>query len=326
MGQKIYGRKPVLETLKSGRRKINRIFLLHGSKDFILNQIQTHAYAKGIEVIFESKRKLDALVNSENHQGVVALEADFEYEDLDSLFYASQKKSEAVFGVMLDEIEDPQNFGAIVRSADAFGVHGVIIPKHRASGVTPTTFKASAGAIENIPIIQVGNLNETIRDLKKRQVWVIGTSPDGERNFFEWDFKQPSVLVFGNEGRGLRQLVKTNCDVLVKIPMKGTINSLNASVSAAILMSEVYRQREWTTKFSEQSSFEEMYKFKSENRLLDEYSDRYFFRSSPTSSFKNSNEGDPQKKHSSVSRLSAYQETSIIPDPPGKNRGGKFHW
>ncbi len=245
MSEKIYGRNPVLEAIRSGSRGVNRIFLMQGSRDGVLNQIEAHAKAKGIPITIETRHRLDTLAGTDKHQGVLAVVEDFQYASLQDVLDIAKKKNENPFLLLLDEIEDPHNLGAILRSADAAGVHGVVIPKNRAAEVNATVVKASAGAAEHIPTVKVTNLNETIRELKEGNVWVVGTDGEASKNFYEYDYKSPVAIVIGNEGRGLRRLVAENCDELVKIPMAGKMSSLNASVAAALLLFEVIRQRDW---------------------------------------------------------------------------------
>jgi 23S rRNA (guanosine2251-2'-O)-methyltransferase len=245
MSEKIYGRNPVLEAIRSGSRGVNRIFLMQGSRDGVLNQIEAHAKAKGIPITVETRHRLDTLAGTDKHQGVLAVVEDFHYADLQDVLDIAKKKKENPFLLLLDEIEDPHNLGAILRSADAAGAHGAVIPKNRAVEVNSTVLKASAGAAEHIPTVKVTNLNETIRELKEANIWVVGTDADASKNFYEYDFKGPVAIVIGNEGKGLRRLVSENCDELVKIPMAGKMSSLNASVAAALMLFEVARQRNW---------------------------------------------------------------------------------
>lgn len=246
MSEKIYGRKPVLEAIRSGARAISRIYLMQGSRDDILHQIETHANARGIAVGFEPRHRMDTMAGGANHQGVIAVAEAFHYSDLEDIFQAARSKNEPVFTILLDEIEDPGNLGAIIRSADAAGVHGVVIPKHHAAEINATVVKASAGAAEHVTTVKTTNLNDTIRKLKEANVWVVGAAGEATKDFFEYDYRQPVALVIGNEGKGLRRLVRENCDELVKIPMAGKMSSLNASVASALLLFEVARQRRWT--------------------------------------------------------------------------------
>ncbi|MGH7739067.1 MAG: 23S rRNA (guanosine(2251)-2'-O)-methyltransferase RlmB [bacterium] len=245
MSEKIYGRKPVLEAIRSGARAISHIYLMQGSRDDILHQIESHAKARGISVGMETRHRMDTMAGNAHHQGVIAVAEAYRYADLEDIFRAARSKNEPVFTILLDEIEDPQNLGAIIRSADAAGVHGVIIPKHHAAEVNATVIKASAGAAEHVTTVKSTNLNDTIRKLKDANVWIVGAAGEATKNFYEYDYRQPVALVIGNEGKGLRRLVRENCDELVKVPMAGKMSSLNASVASALLLFEVVRQRQW---------------------------------------------------------------------------------
>jgi 23S rRNA (guanosine2251-2'-O)-methyltransferase len=245
MSEKIYGRKPVLEAIRSGSRAISRIYLMQGSRDDILHQIESHANARGIPIGFETRHRMDTMAGNGNHQGVIAVADAYQYADLEDIFAAARAKDEPLFTILLDEIEDPQNLGAIIRSADAAGVHGVVIPKHHAAEVNATVIKASAGAAEHVTTVKTTNLNETIRKLKDANVWIVGAAGEATKNFYEYDYRQSVAIVIGNEGKGLRRLVRENCDELVKIPMAGKMSSLNASVASALLLFEVVRQRQW---------------------------------------------------------------------------------
>jgi 23S rRNA (guanosine2251-2'-O)-methyltransferase len=245
MSEKLYGRKPVLETLRSGSRTVHRIHLLNGAKDDTVHLIEAQARAKNIPLSHESRHKLDALAGTEHHQGVVAVVADFKYSGVRDLSAVAEKKGEPLFAIVLDELEDPQNLGAILRSVEASGAHGVLLPRDRATGVTATVVKVSAGAADHVLIAQESNINEALRKLKDAGAWVVGTDADATTEFHEMDFTRPTVIVIGSEGKGMRRLVRENCDTLVKIPMYGQVSSLNASVSAALLLYEVVRQRRW---------------------------------------------------------------------------------
>jgi 23S rRNA (guanosine2251-2'-O)-methyltransferase len=316
MSEKIYGRKPVLEALRSGNRTVTRLYLLQGSRDAILDQIESHAKAKGIPINMETRHRLDTMAGNEHHQGVVALAEDFKYAELEDLLEQARQKNEPAFLVLLDEIEDPQNLGAIIRSADAAGAHGVVIPKHRAAEVNATVIKASAGAAEHLPSVKVTNLNETIRSLKEANVWVVGTDGEAKKNFYEYDFRQPVAIIIGNEGTGLRRLVRENCDELVKIPMAGKMSSLNASVAAALVMFEAARQRKWGMALP------------SKDPPLSSYGmglspEKDFFRSSPDPASQAAGEGSSQGIDLGPSDQ---LDDAASPDAPGSNKGGGFHW
>ena len=243
MQNQIEGKNPVLEALKAGR-PINKILI---AKD-----IERHSAIAEILHLSKEKRipiewlpadviKSKSLLKA--HQGIIAYASAKEYVDLNHLFEITKSKNEPAFYVILDGIEDPHNLGAIIRTAESAGVHGIIIPERRAVGLTEIVAKVSAGAIEYMPVARVINLNNTIKTLKENNVWVIGIDNSGKRSFTDIDFKQATALVIGSEGQGVSRLVKENCDEIISIPMKGKISSLNASVAAAVVMYEIVRQR-----------------------------------------------------------------------------------
>jgi 23S rRNA (guanosine2251-2'-O)-methyltransferase len=219
--------------------------MLNGAKDDTVYLLEAQAKAHGVPLQYESRHKLDALAGHDKHQGVVALCDSFSYGSVKDLVAAAEKKAEPLFALVLDELEDPQNLGAILRSAEAAGVHGVLIPKNRAVGVTATVVKASAGAADHLCVAQEANLNESLRKLKDAGAWVVGADAEGDTELHRYDFTRPTVIVIGSEGKGLRRLVKEHCDTLIRIPMYGKVGSLNASVSAALFLFEVVRQRRW---------------------------------------------------------------------------------
>lgn len=237
----IIGKNPVVEALKSDR-DINKIYIAEGSQKGQMQQIIALAKERRILVQFVPKKKLDGMVDG-SHQGVAASVAAYKYAELDDLFSAAEKKGEEPFFIILDELEDPHNLGSIMRTADAVGAHGIIIPKRRSVGLTATVAKASAGAIEYVPVVRVTNLARTIDDLKERGVWIAGTDAKGKEDFRSIDGNMPLALVIGSEGKGMGRLVRDKCDFLFRLPMKGKITSLNASVAAALLMYEVFRKR-----------------------------------------------------------------------------------
>lgn len=237
----IIGKNPVVEALKSDR-DINKIYIAEGSQKGQMQQIIALAKERRILVHFVPKKKLDGMVDG-SHQGVAASVAAYKYAELDDLFSAAEKKGEEPFFIILDELEDPHNLGSIMRTADAVGAHGIIIPKRRSVGLTATVAKASAGAIEYVPVVRVTNLARTIDDLKERGVWIAGTDAKGKEDFRSIDGNMPLALVIGSEGKGMGRLVRDKCDFLFRLPMKGKITSLNASVAAALLMYEVFRKR-----------------------------------------------------------------------------------
>jgi len=240
---KLEGRNPVLEAIKSGRT-INKIFIAKGSREGSITQIVALAKEKGIVINEVERAKLDKMSSSHAHQGVIAFVSVKDYVDTDDILQAAEKKGEPPFIIILDEIMDANNLGSILRTSDAVGVHGVIIPKRRAVGLNPAVSKASAGAVEYVPVARVTNISQTIDYLKKKGIWVVGTDLSGEKAYYEADLKGPIALVVGSEGKGMGRLVKEKCDFIVKIPMKGNISSLNAAVAGAIVMYEIMRQRE----------------------------------------------------------------------------------
>jgi 23S rRNA (guanosine2251-2'-O)-methyltransferase len=237
----IIGKNPVIEALKS-ERDINKIWIAEGSNRGQMNLITSLAKEGNVLVQFVPKKKIDQMVEG-NHQGVVAQVAAYEYAEVDDILAAAEKRNEAPFIILLDELEDPHNLGSILRTADAVGAHGVIIPKRRAVGLTATVAKASTGAIEYIPVARVTNLARTIDELKDRGVWIVGTDAKGKEDYRNVDGKMSIGLVIGSEGRGMGRLVKEKCDFLLHLPMQGKVTSLNASVAASLLMYEVYRKR-----------------------------------------------------------------------------------
>lgn len=243
----IIGKNPVLEALRSGH-PINKIWISEGSQKGQMNQVIDLAKARGIQFQFVPKKKIESLVDADNHQGIVASIAAYEYAELDDLFAKAEARGVEPFFLLLDEIEDPHNLGSILRTADAAGAHGVIIPKRRAVGLTATVAKASAGAIEYVPVVRVTNLARTMDELKQRGLWFAGTDAKGDSDYRDASFDLPIGLVIGSEGKGMSRLIKEKCDFLVRIPMEGNVTSLNASVAASLLMYEVLRKRNPTGK------------------------------------------------------------------------------
>jgi 23S rRNA (guanosine2251-2'-O)-methyltransferase len=237
----IGGRNPVIEALKSGR-DINKIWIAEGSQKGSIQQIVGLAKESNVMVQYVPKKKIEQMV-SENHQGVVASVAAYQYAELDDLFQKAEQKGEDPFILILDELEDPHNLGSIMRTADAAGAHGIIIPKRRAVGLTSTVAKASTGAIEHIPVARVTNLSRAVDELKERGMWVAGTDAQGKQDFRQLDGTLPIGLIIGSEGKGMSRILRDKCDFLVQLPMVGHVTSLNASVAASILMYEVYRKR-----------------------------------------------------------------------------------
>lgn len=238
----IEGRNSVLELLESNR-DINKIYVSRGEKHGSINKILAIAKEKRIVTVEVDKSKLDAMSQTENHQGVIAIVPPFEYCEVDDILESAKQKNEQEFILILDGIEDPHNLGSIIRTAETAGVHGIIIPKRRAASVNSTVNKVSAGAVEHMKIARVNNINETIKYLKENGIWICGTDMDTNTEYYKQDFTGPIAIVIGSEGFGMSRLVKENCDFLVKIPMKGKITSLNASVSAGIVIYEALKQR-----------------------------------------------------------------------------------
>ncbi|MBQ9444380.1 MAG: 23S rRNA (guanosine(2251)-2'-O)-methyltransferase RlmB [Lachnospiraceae bacterium] len=237
----IEGRNEVIEAFRSGKT-IDKVFILDGSHDGKLDTVRREAKKAGVRIDFVDRKRLDQMSVSGSHQGVIARAAAYRYAEVSDILDAAKTKEEEPFIFILDGIEDPHNLGAIIRTADLAGAHGVIIPKDRAVGLTATVAKASAGAINYVPVAKVTNLARTMEDLKDEGLWFTGADMDGEI-MYESDLKGPMGLVIGAEGRGLSRLIKERCDRIVSIPTAGHIDSLNASVAAGILAFEVVRQR-----------------------------------------------------------------------------------
>ena len=237
----ICGRNPVLEALRSGR-EIDRLFVAHGTGGGSVTAIIAKCRAKGILIKEISPQKLDYYCGGANHQGVAVMFASQEYATVDDMFALAETRGEKPFLIICDEIEDPHNLGAIIRTAEATGVHGVIIPERRSASLNATVAKAACGALEYVPVARVTNIANTIDALKERGVWVFGADMDGN-DYTKTDFDTPCALVIGNEGKGIGALTAKKCDAILSLPMLGKINSLNASVAAGILMYEVVRSR-----------------------------------------------------------------------------------
>jgi len=237
----IEGRQPVLEALKSGR-KIKSIFIAEGSSGEILGDIKQRAGQRKIPIRYVSRAELETIAVTGSEQGVVAVGEPKGYVGVDDILEAAVSKGEDPFILALDQIQDPQNLGSIIRTAEAVGIHGIIIPKNRTATVTPTVEKVSAGAVEYIAVAQ-SNIASALDILKDKGCWVVGTDADAEVECFDANLTGPIVLVIGSEGQGMRRLVKEKCDLMVKLPMLGHVNSLNAANAASVLMYEVLRQR-----------------------------------------------------------------------------------
>lgn len=238
----IYGRNAVTELLKSGR-SVNKIFFAEGALDGSAQKIFALAKTAGVVVEFLRREKLDKLCDGGKHQGVAAFVAAADYSTVEEILSLAESRNEPPFVILLDELEDPQNFGAILRTAEAVGVHGVIIPKRRSVRLNATVFKTSAGAAEYVKVAPVTNVAQTLRHLREVGLTIVGADMNATVDFMHADLSGAIVLVVGNEGKGMRRLTRENCDLLVKIPMAGKINSLNASVAAAVLMYEIFRRR-----------------------------------------------------------------------------------
>ncbi|WP_145030016.1 23S rRNA (guanosine(2251)-2'-O)-methyltransferase RlmB [Paenibacillus sp. Y412MC10] len=239
----IAGKHSVTEALRSGRT-INKIWIAENAQKHLTQPIIFEAKKLGVVIQQVDKRKLDQMAPGMQHQGVVAQAAPYAYAEVEDILQAAEAKGEAPFILLLDEIEDPHNLGSILRTADCTGVHGVIVPKRRSAQVTATVSKTSAGAAEYVPVARVTNLGQTIEELKERGIWVVGTDVSASSEMYDTNvFDGPLAVVIGNEGKGMGRLIREKCDVLVKLPMKGQINSLNASVAAGVVMYEVLRRR-----------------------------------------------------------------------------------
>ena len=238
----IEGRNSVIELLESGR-DVNKILVARGEKHGSIHKIIAMAKERKIVVTEIERSKLNRIAQTPNHQGVIAIVPPFAYCEVDNLLELAKQKNEMPFLLILDGIEDPHNLGSIIRTAETAGVHGIIIPKRRAVGVNSTVAKVSAGAVEYMKIARVNNITETINYLKENDVWICGTDMNTDKYYYAEDYTGGIAIVIGSEGFGISRLVKENCDFLVKIPMKGKITSLNASVSAGIIMYEVVKQR-----------------------------------------------------------------------------------
>ena len=240
-GELIYGRNPIIEALRA-EKPINKI-LIAGEKNGSVNVIVALAKEKGVVFAQTSKEKLDEITEGANHQGVAAYMTAAEYCDVDDIFAAAESQGEFPFVIILDEIQDAHNLGAIIRTADAVGAHGIIIPKRRAAALTGVVAKASAGAALHVPVARVPNIPNAIEDLKKRGLWIMGTDLTGETCFYDADFKGAIGVVIGSEGNGMGRLVREKCDYVLTIPMKGKVSSLNASVAAGVVLYEAFKQR-----------------------------------------------------------------------------------
>ena len=241
MENKIEGRNAVLEALRAGK-PIDKLYVLDGCPDGPVRTIIREAKKGDTIINYVKKERLDQLSETGHHQGVIAMAASYEYATVDDILEKAREKGEAPFIFVLDNIEDPHNLGAMIRTANLAGAHGVIIPKRRAVGLTPTVARTSAGAINYTPVAKVTNLKQTMEQLKKEGMWFVCADMDGTP-YYQMDLKGPMGLVIGNEGEGVSRLIKETCDFVASIPMKGDIDSLNASVAAGVLAFEIARQR-----------------------------------------------------------------------------------
>lgn len=239
----IEGRNAVIEALRT-QTNIDKIYIQRGETDKTLGHIASKARAAGIVVVEADRRKLDGMSRTKSHQGVVAVSAVREYASVEDILAAARDKGEAPLIVVCDELSDPHNLGAVIRTAECAGAHGVVIPKRRSAGLTAIVAKTSAGAVSYLPVARVANLTSLLKELKKEGLWVFGTAADGNTSLYDADLKGPAVIVIGSEGDGMGRLVREQCDFLVSIPMRGRLNSLNASAAAAVVLYEAVRQRE----------------------------------------------------------------------------------
>ncbi len=238
----IEGRNAVTEALRAGVN-IDKIFIARGETDAALGHIASAAREKGIVVVDADRRKLDHMSRTHSHQGVIAQAAVRAYASVDDILSAARAKGEPPLILVCDELSDPHNLGAVIRTADAAGAHGVIIPKRRSAGLTAVVGKTSAGAVAHVPVARVPNLPALLKELKHEGVWVFGAAMDGTTSLYQADLKGPAAIVIGSEGDGMSRLVREQCDFLVSIPMRGRVNSLNASAAAAVVLYEAVRQR-----------------------------------------------------------------------------------
>ena len=238
----IEGRNAVLELLESDK-DINKIYITKGELKGSINKIIAIANEKKVIIVQKDKKQMDMMAQTENYQGVIAVVPPYEYSEVEDILEVAKERNEDPFILILDGIEDTHNLGAIIRTAETAGVHGIIIPKRRAAQVNSTVSKVASGALEYMKIARVNNITDTISKLKDKGIWICGTAIDAEKYYYDQDLKGPLAIVIGNEGKGISDLVKRNCDFLVKIPMKGKVTSLNESVSTGIIVYEAVKQR-----------------------------------------------------------------------------------
>ncbi len=242
MADYIWGRYPVLEALRS-KRRVHRVLVAQGPQDSAVTQVLDQARRLGVPIEVTPRRRLDDLSHNANHQGLLALAAPRTYADLEDIYTRASELGEPALIVVLDAIQDVQNLGSLIRTAEAVGAHGVIIPEHRAAGLTPAVDKTSAGAVELLPVARVTNISRALEEAKRRGLWVVGLDGEATTAYDEANLTGPIALVVGNEGKGISRLVREHCDVLIRIPMRGRVRSLNAAVAGSIALYEIMRQR-----------------------------------------------------------------------------------
>jgi len=238
----IVGRQPVIEALKS-KNFVEKVYILFGAKGNQISQIKFLAKKRKAKIVVLSKQKFRELTPSTATQGVAALVGEREYNDIEDILKIAEERNEPPFILLLENIQDPRNLGALIRTADCMGVHGIILPKDRTANINQDTVKASAGAIEHLPIAKITNVSQTIDELKSKGLWIVGTSSKADKVLTEFDFNIPLVLIFGQEGQGMRRLTEEKCDFLVKIPLFGKVESLNVSVACGMFLYEIRRQK-----------------------------------------------------------------------------------
>ena len=238
----IEGRNAVMEALRSGAA-IDKVYIAKGDTDNTLGYIASAARGRGVVVVEADRRKLDGMSRTHSHQGVIAVAAARAYASVEDILAAAREKGEPPLIVVCDELSDPHNLGAVIRTAECAGAHGVIIPKRRSAGLTAVVAKTSAGAVSYLPVARVPNLTALLRQLKEEGLWIFGTAADGATPLYQADLKGPAAIVIGSEGDGMSRLVREQCDFLLSIPMRGQVNSLNASAAAAVVLYEAVRQR-----------------------------------------------------------------------------------
>ena len=238
----IEGRNAVMEALRSGAA-IDKVYIARGDTDNTLGYIASAARSRGVVVVEADRRKLDGMSRTHSHQGVIAVAAVREYASVEDILASAREKGEAPLLVVCDELSDPHNLGAVIRTAECAGAHGVVIPKRRSAGLTAVVAKTSAGAVSYLPVARVSNLTALLKQLKEAGLWIFGTAADGATSLYQADLKGPAAIVIGSEGDGMSRLVREQCDFLLSIPMRGQVNSLNASAAAAVVLYEAVRQR-----------------------------------------------------------------------------------